>query len=374
MLDFYFHPFFWAISALLLIQWGIYLFLFRRLAFYKISQPSSQSLPPVSIIMAAHNEEENLRHFLPVLLDQDYPVFEVIVIDDQSEDESAYLLEDLCKIYAHLKVVSIKEHIREFAGKKLALTLGIKAASYDVLLFTDADCVPASPEWIRKMMEGYHSKDTQFVLGYSPYHKKPGVLNAFIRFDTFITALQYLSMALAGNPYMGVGRNLSYRKKLFFDNKGFAPYLKVSSGDDDLFVNSHANSHNTSIQLSPESFVFSEPKGSWGAWLSQKRRHIQVGKLYKAGHKRMLGFIWLSHFFFLASVIAACIIIKPFWIGLAVYALRLMVQLPIYYSASRKLKLGSLWAAMPLLEIPYQLFFLPLMGLLSLFVRKRKKW
>ncbi|MGZ5281361.1 MAG: glycosyltransferase [Bacteroidia bacterium] len=329
---------------------------------------------PVSVIIAAKNEEDTLREILPLILEQNYPEFEIIVVNDQSEDETKYVLEEFEAVFApKLKVVTITDHIYEFSGKKFALTLGIKAAKHAVILLTDADCKPVSNNWISAMASKYKNHDTQIVLGFSPYEKKSGLLNLFIQFDTFYTAIQYLSFALGNNTYMGVGRNLSYRKDLFFKNKGFAPFLKVNSGDDDLFVNHNATATNTAVQLHPDSFMISSPKNSWRSWFQQKKRHMRTGKLYKAKHKNALAYIFLSNWFFYLAVIATCIFVKPFWIGLAVLGLRMILQTAVSFGALKRLQLQRLWPFVPFLDIVYQLIYMPVFGLIGLFSKKNKK-
>ena len=214
-----------------------------------------------------------LRKYIHVVLEQVYPDFEVIVVNDCSWDESGIYLEELQNKYKHLKIVTIKEQEKYRHAKKFALTLGIKSAKNDILLFTDADCMPASSTWIRDMHAHFNS-GTEIVLGYGSYRKEKGFLNKMIRFDTFFIALQYFSFALTGMPYMGVGRNLSYRKSLFFGTKGFARHYHLLSGDDDLFVNENATDKNTEIEIQPDSFTYSDPKKTFGEWFRQKARHI----------------------------------------------------------------------------------------------------
>jgi glycosyltransferase involved in cell wall biosynthesis len=373
MFDFYLDTYFWLMIAALLLQAYVYLGIFRYLAVHKAAKDHG-TYPPLTVIIAAKYEVRNLRELLHLVLDQDYPDFEVIVIDDQSEDGTAQLLEDMQEQYPHLRPMVIHENVREFAGKKLALTLGIKAAKHEILVFTDADCRPASNKWLTRIAETYRDKETEIVLGFSPYERRDSLINLVIQFDTFYTALQYLSAAIDGDPYMGVGRNMSYKKSLFFRNKGFAPYLKVASGDDDLFVNRNASTTNTKVQLHEDSFVYSMPKESWGDWFRQKKRHIQSGKYYRKGDKRKLGLIWFSNFFFYASIVAGIILVKPFWIALAIFGLRLIIQMTIMGMALKKLKMSFLLAFTPLLDIFYQLVYLPVIGLIGIFTRKRKAW
>jgi len=373
--DFYLHPFFWIFGFTLLLQLYVYLFIFRRLAAFKVDCTTENKLQGLSVIICAKNEEDNLRRNLPIILEQDYSQFEVIVVNDQSEDMTGEALEELAAQYPKLKVITIKPHINEFAGKKFALTLAFKAAKYDIFLLTDADCKPCSDQWLKLMMNPYDCRETDIVLGYSPYAVRPGILNFFIQFDTVYTAMQYLSFALAGKPYMGVGRNLSYRKSLFFDNKGFAPYLKLASGDDDLFINSNSTATNTSVQLCPDSFVTSTPETSFGYWLRQKRRHMVTGKYYTSADKRRLGFITLSNFLFYAALVAAMIVDPDILIPVAgVFALRFIIQMVIFYLILRKLKGLRILPLVPVLDIIYQVIYLPLMGILGLFKIKRRAW
>jgi cellulose synthase/poly-beta-1,6-N-acetylglucosamine synthase-like glycosyltransferase len=275
---------------------------YMRFALYK-PVTGTHEAKPVSVIVCAKNELNNLRRNLPVIAEQAYPEYEVIVVDDCSWDESGAYLEEMQKQYSHLRVVSIKEQERYRHGKKFALTLGIKAAKHEVLLFTDADCVPAGRNWLASMQSRYRNK-TEIVLGYGPYRKEGGLLNRLIRFDAFLIAVTYFSHALAGKPYMGVGRNLSYRKPLFFRVKGFAKHNHVVSGDDDLFVNENASVENTLIETSQESFTYSDAKKTFSAWYNQKLRHTSSAKYYKGRDKFLLAAPQVFNLLFYLSLIA----------------------------------------------------------------------
>ncbi len=271
---------------------SIYFLLFIIAFSGKRGVPEHKS-PPVSIVVAAHDEEENLRQLLPLLLAQDYPSFEVIIVEDRSNDESYDFLLAETKLNSKIKMVRVQQTPAHISSKKFALTLGIKAAKNEWVLFCDADCRPVSEHWIESMSTHFQ-EITKIVLGYSPYTTSPGWLNRFIRFDTIITAVQYVGFALIGMPYMGVGRNLAYRKSLFLGNKGFNDVNHVVGGDDDLFVNRHANRKNTAVSLDPKSIVETLPKTTWADFFHQKLRHLSVGKLYKPGHKFILSLFTLS--------------------------------------------------------------------------------
>jgi cellulose synthase/poly-beta-1,6-N-acetylglucosamine synthase-like glycosyltransferase len=228
-----------ALALVVLIQVVFYLGVLGKFAFYKPQPSVKQKQEPVSVIIAARNELENLQKHLPAILNQDYPEFEVVVVNHCSWDASQQYLEELQQQYKHLKVSQLIEQEKYPTGKKFALTIGIKAAKYDQLIFTDADCEPAGNQWL-SLMESRFTSQKEIVLGYSPYYKKGGILNLFDRFQTFVTGIFYFSFALAGNAFMGVGRNLAYRKEVFFRHKGFASHQHIMSGDDDLFINEAA--------------------------------------------------------------------------------------------------------------------------------------
>jgi cellulose synthase/poly-beta-1,6-N-acetylglucosamine synthase-like glycosyltransferase len=313
----------------------------------------------------------NLKKYLHAILEQAYPSYEVIIVNDCSWDESGMYLEELQKNYAHLKVVTIKEQDKYRHAKKFALTLGVKAAKHDILLFTDADCMPADKNWITAMQYHFNS-ETEIVLGYGPYRKESGFLNKLIRFDTFMIAVQYFSSAIGGSPYMGVGRNLAYRKSLFFRTKGFARHYHLLSGDDDLFVNENATARNTKIEVDPGSFTYSEPKKTFNDWFVQKRRHIGTGRFYKGTHKWFLFSNSASGLLFFVSLIALLILHYEWRIVLSLYVLKLLVELPVLYSASKKLHEKDLLWFFPLFE--FFVAFLQPVFFFSNLVTKQKPW
>ena len=228
---------FYAFVAVTLIQLFYYLFFFSKVAFYKAKPKDHSQQHPVSVVVCARDEDENLARHLPGVLVQDYTTTnEVIVVNDNSVDDSKYILAELQKTFKKLQIVDLTQEAKGIAGKKFPLSIGIKEAKHEIVLLTDADCVPASEQWMFKMQDAF-SNGVEVALGYGAYTKQPGFLNKVIRFETFHTALQYLGYALAGTPYMGVGRNLAYRKNLFFRNKGFSSINHIPSGDDDLFIN-----------------------------------------------------------------------------------------------------------------------------------------
>ncbi|MBP6455964.1 MAG: glycosyltransferase [Chitinophagaceae bacterium] len=309
-----------------LVQVYYYIFYFIRLARYKI--PTTENLStqtPVSIIICAFNEFANLQKNLHLILDQDYynngkKNFEVVVVNDNSTDESDYFLNDLKQRFSNLSVIHLTQESLQIKGKKFPLSMGIKSAHFEHLLLTDADCVPSSNQWL-KITANHFSNTKKIVLGFSPFIKQKGFLNKTIRFETCYSALQYFSFALAKNPYMGVGRNLAYVKELFNKNKGFSAHHHILSGDDDLFINAIATKENTAVCIHPDAFVYSEAKNNIAKWNLQKKRHLSTGKYYKTKHKISLGLSAFSHFFFWAFFITA--LFTKFWfIACAIFVFR----------------------------------------------------
>lgn len=353
-----------------MIRAGYYLMIYLRFALYKEKSVSHET-QPVSVIVCARNEVNNLRKYLHTVLEQAYPSFEVIVVNDCSWDESGVFLDEMEKKYAHLKVVTIQEQEKYRHAKKFALTLGIKAAKNDILLFTDADCMPAGKNWLTDMQ--YHfTKGTEIVLGYGPYRKEKGFLNKMIRFDAFLIAVQYFSFALAGMPYMGVGRNMAYRKSLFFRTKGFARHYHLLSGDDDLFVNENADAKNTRIEFQPDSFTYSDPKKTFGEWSRQKIRHIGTGKHYKSKHQLLLFINSFSGLLFFFSLIALLVLHFDWRIILSLYAIKILIEFPILYLSSKKLQETDLVWLFPVLEF-FNVILQPVFFFSNL-VTKQKPW
>lgn len=342
----------YAFGLVTLIQLFYYWFFFSRLAFGK-PKKKYDATPPVSVIICAKNEYLNLQENLPGFLDQDYPDYEVLVVNDGSDDESELLLHEMRGKNPRLTVVNLQKNVNFFSGKKFPLSIGIKEARHGLILVADADCRPASRHWISGMVSCFDPA-TEIVLGYGPYRKKPGLLNKLIRYDAFFIGLQYLSFALAGNAYMGVGRNMAYRREVFFRVKGFTSHYKVMSGDDDLFINQAATRRNVRIEVDPDSHTLSLPKETVGKWFHQKRRHMTTGKYYKPRLKFLLGLLSLSQvlFYLLFAILMACCVLSTIGlIAAAIFAIRMISMLIIFYKAGKKLNQSRLSLYSPLFDL-----------------------
>ena len=341
-----------------------------------------EGLPPVSVLVSARNAGEELENYLQALLTQDYPEYEVIVVDDGSEDSTHEVIDRYMAQDARLRTTFVPRDARVRSTKKLALTLAAKAARYDILLLTDADCVPESNRWIQEMVSGFGPSNSpvEIVLGYGAYFYRPGFVNRLARYDTLFNGLHYLGAALCGHPYMGVGRNLAYRKALFFDTGGFTRLMTNKAGDDDLFVNHVATAANTAVALSPDSYTWSPAKRTFREWWQQKRRHLSVAPQYKAQTKWRLLFEPLTRGLFYAAVLLSTfnfpyLQIVPSGkelstiIALALFILRWLMQtVVINLSAHRMNQRGF----HPLTILGMDIF-LPLVNLWMLLIPKRNK-
>ncbi|MCC6252404.1 MAG: glycosyltransferase [Bacteroidia bacterium] len=352
------------------IQLFYYLYFYIRVGLYSKTEYSS-NLPPVSIVICAKNEAANLQKNIPLLFQQDYPLYQVVVVNDCSVDESSLILEQFQATYSNLHVVELDEEVIKTHDKKLALTLGIKGAKYEHLLLTDADCMPASNKWIANMVRNFN-ENKEIIIGYGPYKRAKGLLNRLIRFDAFFIGLQYLSYSIAGNTYMGTGRNLAYTKTLFFRNKGFASQYHIQSGDDDLFVNKVSTPQNTSVELSHESFTYSNSKTTLRTWLRQKRRHVTTAKHYKLNHKILLLGNSLSQYLFYLSFIALLFsTISPEML-FTVFGLKLVTCYLVLHKSMKRLNEMDLFLFSLFFELILLIIY-PIIFIGNIFV-KNHKW
>ena len=359
-------------AAVIAIQVFYYLFFFLRLAIYKKPKKTVHVEHPISVVICARDEAHNLANTLPGVLVQEYSTtHEVVLVNDNSEDETKYLLDEFKKSFKNLNPVLLTQEAKMIAGKKFPLSMGIKSAKNETLLLTDADCLPASEHWMRLMQDGY-DEGKEIVLGYGAYKKKPGLLNKLIRFETFQTALQYFSYALAGLPYMGVGRNLSYKRELFIKNKGFSSINQIPSGDDDLFINQVANRRNTAIVVDHDAHTLSEPKTTFKDWMTQKYRHYTTSKFYKKKHVFLLGLYAMSQFLVYPALILALVFTKEYILISSIWAFRAILQGLVLRGAMKKLNELDLWPWYILFDIWsifYYLFTLP-----SVWKSPQKNW
>ncbi|PKP20349.1 MAG: glycosyl transferase family 2 [Bacteroidetes bacterium HGW-Bacteroidetes-20] len=272
---------------IILLQLLYYTLLFFKFAFHKPKPTLPVEGLPISVVISAKNEAHNLIKTLPIIADQKYPCFEIVVVNDNSNDETEFVIKDCATKYSNIKLVNLNSSVTNIKGKKFPLSLGIKAATYENILFTDADCFPVSDQWLSKMARHFTGKK-QIVLGYSSFYKKSGLLNSVIRFDVLHVAIQYFSYYLAKMPFMGNGKNLAYTKDLFFKNKGFTSQYHLSYGDEELFINKSASYSICAIEYDHDSHTISRPKSHLNAWVRNKVNQNKARKLFQRKHRFLL--------------------------------------------------------------------------------------
>ncbi len=372
-------PFFWLLLACVLVQLFYAAYFFWPFARRAPEAPANAPGPdaePVSIVVCARNELDNLRRLLPLLLQQDYSAaFEVVLINDRSEDDTYLYAQQLAQYYpSTVRLVSIARTPDGFAPKKYALTLGIKAARYPRLLFTDADCIPATNQWLRLMQRGFaHGGGADVVLGFSAYAAAPGFLNQLVRYETLLTAAQYLSFGWRGWPYMGVGRNLAYTSTCFTATKGFASHIRQLSGDDDLLVQDAVRARQrVAVVADSGAHTLSEPAETWRAWWRQKRRHLSAGRAYRLADRLRIGaFVLANSLFYLVTVVL--VFSQNNWVPLAViWVLRTLFVSAVYARLSRRLDQPVKVGLLPVLDVVYFVQYLAL-GI-SLSLNRTLRW
>ena len=283
----------------LIIQLAYHWGLFSRVAFHKRKawKKEDAALEPVSVVICARDAYEYLIELVPALLQQDYPDFEIVIVNDCSDDDTEEYLKDLARKEPKIKPVQLKQHLNFFNGKKFPLSMGIKSAKNDLLVLTECNCMPTNDLWLRSVVEHYNDR-TEIVIGYSPYMQRKGILNHLIRFDALQQGLLYLSAALKRHPYMGIGRNLSYRKELFYRNKGFISHYTTSVGDDDLFIGQAANKKNTEVLIDAENAIRTTPPRSFRLWMRQKSSRYSTIPKYSLRARLSLSLFYVSQFLF----------------------------------------------------------------------------
>ncbi|WP_167852026.1 glycosyltransferase [Hymenobacter elongatus] len=369
-------PALWLLLASVLVQLGYAAYYFLPFALRPVAPPSTDpqiDAEPVSVLVCAHNELANLRRLLPLLLEQDYPAgFEIVLIDDRSDDDTYVYVQQLTQYYPNIRLVSVDHTPAGLSPKKYALSLGIKVARHARLLFTDADCIPATTQWVRLLQRGF-ARPADLVLGYSAYAAEPGFLNKLVRFETLITGAQYLSFAWRGKPYMGVGRNLAYTQQCFRATKGFASHIRSLGGDDDLFVQDAVrHQQRVVVEAEPAAHTLSEAAATWRAWWHQKRRHLSAGRSYRLADRIRIGnFIGTNLLFYFTTLLL--LFSRPEWVPLTVlWGIRTSVVCAAYAKLGQRLDDRLPVVLLPVLDAVYFFYYLAL-GI-SLFLYRNLRW
>jgi glycosyltransferase involved in cell wall biosynthesis len=356
-------------AVIAIIQLFYFWAFFSRLAFYRHKNIESQQ-PPVSVIITSHSELNFLGNNLPFILQQDYPKFEVVVVNDNSDDDTSDFLTQLSLETPNLQVVELKQSLNWFKGKKFPLSIGIKSAKYDFVVLTDADCHPVSSSWLNEIVSTC-KPNTEIVLGYSTF-ATTSKINRLLRFAAFYDALFFLSMALSGMPFKGNGKNLSYKRQLFYRQKGFISHYIIKAGDDELFVNRAAKKRNTEVMISRGSRIISQKPISFGGWLKKEKTRLSLRRHFRFSHRFLLSLFALTGLLFY-GLFATLLVLGVSWIILVpVLLLRVISQWVLFGQGLKKLSENGLWFLSPFFEM-----FIMLVDFILWFIilfTKKNKW
>ncbi len=356
--------------SITIIQIAVYVLLgYKILSENKAQRRSMPINPPISVIVCAHNEEKNLTDLIPKILNQEYPIFELIVVNDRSTDGTISTFNNFTS--PQLQTINISKTPRDWNSKKYALKQGVSKAKYDWVLVTDADCLPASNNWIKSMANHIHSQ-TEIVLSAAPINAIPGFLNQIIQFETFQTSFQFLGLASVKHPYMGLGRNMLYKKNLIETSQIFDEYKSLTGGDDDLLINEKSSKNNTSINIDNRAFCYSNPKETWKKWLIQKIRHLSVGKHYKTSSKLIISLLHTSTLLFYACSLYLIVKNQDFFFTLILFSLRTLTIFFIFDMVSKKLGCKIRKYYIIVLDVLYMSYIWTI-GPLAMFL-KRIRW
>ncbi|MDD4067728.1 MAG: glycosyltransferase [Bacteroidales bacterium] len=375
-LDYQFNTvgFYFAIilGIIILFQILYYFIVYGRVAFFKDNKLTTDEkqnfCPSVSVVMCVKDDAYNLEKKLPIILEQEYPNFEVVVVNDASKDETEYVLRVLQEIYPNLNVVNLYNNVNGFLGKKYPLSLGIKSAKNEIILLTESDTMPLNYNWITTMVKGFKQKK-DIVLGFTNFEQKPTFLNTLMHYENLTSAMNYLGNAMLNNPFMGQGRNMAYKREFFFETGGFISQYNISVGEDDLFINKNANSKNTSVILNKESMNLASPKEKREEWVIQKKKHFKSMYHFKLKDKIISTLMPFATLLIYVLVALSIVFQFPWQYAILPLVLKYTFQIIVYYKSSKTLATKQVAFLSPLLEVLF-LFINTTIRFFTLFTKK----
>lgn len=375
-LDYQFNTvgFYFAIilGIIILFQILYYLIVYGRVAFFKENKLTTDEkqkyTPSVSVVMCVKDDAYNLEKKLPIILEQEYPNFEVVVVNDASKDETEYVLRVLQEIYPNLNVVNLYNNVNGFLGKKYPLSLGIKSAKNEIILLTESDTMPLNYNWITTMVKGFKQKK-DIVLGFTNFEQKPTFLNTLMHYENLTSAMNYLGNAMLNNPFMGQGRNMAYKREFFFETGGFISQYNISVGEDDLFINKNANSKNTSVIINKESINLASPKEKREEWVIQKKKHFKSMYHFKLKDKIISTLMPFATLLIYVLVALSIVFQFPWQYAILPLVLKYTFQIIVYYKSSKTLATKQVAFLSPLLEVLF-LFINTTIRFFTLFTKK----
>lgn len=310
------------------------------------------ALPGVSVIVHGFEDRDSLEAFLQQMDFQDYPDFEVIVVLETHSREIMEWASNYEVQYPWLHVTFMLSGAKGLSRHKLALTIGMKAAKKDVVLTTSVRASIPDNHWLSHMMEPYREQGVDVVLGYSRLNFRDlhGAWKWYGQFDGVMTDSQWIGYAVAGMPYRGDGNNLAFRRKLFFDHKGYARTIHLNNGEDDIFLNEICRGDNTRVVVDSTTILTI----SWGREAHhlqslRKERYAFTQRWLPKGPFRRAGFVSASQWIVLLLAVAGGLLGLPSLVPAIAGAVILLIfwgcEIATYRATAKKLEAVRLWWA-----------------------------
>ncbi len=298
--------------------------------------PEAQS---VSVIVVVNDDLDYIENTLPLLLQQKYDLpYQVVVVNDMPElEETSDMLKVLTERFPNLYVTTIRENHHFKHTRKLAYTIGIKAARYDCLLFTTTHDIPANDKWLGLMSKGFVSRHS-LVLGYNRIQRKPGFLNRLERTVNIFTSLPMFAAAVSGKPFLARSGNMGFTRQLFFDNHGYCKYLRLNSGENDLFLQRVRKFADTSVILSPSAATEHLFAPRYSIWYNRRKFDTYTYRYYPASLRLFLGMEHLFRILFWGSALTLIIMQVPWmWIiSVLLIGLRILLMSLVFRKLSKR--------------------------------------
>lgn len=331
-----------------------YSLIYLRLGIFKNKKrEEKRTREPVSVVVYTKNQAYLLKDKLFSLLEQEYPDYEVIVVNHASQDETSFVLKVYTETYKNLKIVDIKEDVNVFQGRKYPLSIGIKCAKNDIIILTDTESVPSGYHWITEM-ESRFTKGVNIVLGYVSREATKKLLNGFSQYTYAEESASYMGFALLRAPYMGNGKNLAVRRSFFFNKGGFINHYAISEGYDVLFVNQNSTPSNTRLSLSEDSFVTAKSFPLFEDLVRHRKHQIKLYFHFKAKDKFLQILYPLMNIVYYVLFAILLLIDFPYELLLGTLVLKFGWHIFSFYKYSKRFKQKKVFIFAPL----YEFFFL----------------
>ena len=317
-----------------------YYVIYARFSFLKKKKAVAIQNVPISIVMVVKDAASVLLKTLPKLLNQQYEDFEVVIVNDNSQDETQLLVVEYQQQYKNIKLVNLDTAVTTIRGKKFALSMGIRCATYDHVIITDPECSPTSSHWLEKMTQNFVGQK-RIVLGYSTYEKRNNLFNRLLHFDTLVNAVQYFSLARIHSTYRGDDKNMAFTKSLFDAQRGFASHNHISYGDEDIFISRAATKNNTAIEFSHDAVTVLQRGTNHRYWRDHKEGLYFTRKYNTFKNRLILNSYGVINFLFYVALVFAILItlndLVLLCVTLGIIASRIISQYFVFGFAAKKL-------------------------------------